>query len=104
VAWELPLEVGKKWTRKYSFTIHAANRTLAIEDAQVVEAYEDVSVPAGTFKAWRVRSTDNLGNENTQWYAPDLGVFVKQSLRRTAKNAAGAGTRDIELISYNRGQ
>jgi len=104
VAWELPLEVGKKWTRKYSFTMHAANRTLAVEDAQVVEAYEDVSVPAGTFKAWRVRSTDNLGNENTQWYAPDLGVFVKQSLRRTAKNAAGAGTRDIELISYNRGQ
>jgi len=103
VAWELPLEVGKKWTRKYSFTIHAANRTLAVEDAQVVEAYEDVSVPAGTFKAWRVRSTDNLGNENTQWYAPDLGVFIKQNLRRTAKNAAGAGTREIELISYTRG-
>jgi hypothetical protein len=102
-AWELPLEVGKKWTRKFSFTIHAANRTLAVEEAQTVEAYEDVAVPAGTFKAWRVRSTDNFGNENLQWYAPDLGVFLKQSLRRTAKHAAGPGTREIELISYNRG-
>jgi len=102
VGYQLPLEVGKKWTRKFSLTIHAAKRTIAVEDAQTLEAYEDVTVPAGTFKAWRVRTTDNLGNENLQWYAPDLGVFIKQSLRRTAKNAAGPGTREIELISYKR--
>ena len=103
VAWELPLEVGKKWTRKYSLTVHAAKRTIDVEDAQVVEAYEDVTVPAGTFKAWRVRSTDNLGNENLQWYAPDLGIFMKQSLRRTGRHAAGPGTREIELVAYKRG-
>jgi hypothetical protein len=102
-AWELPLEVGKKWTRKYRLTIHAANRTIAVEEAQVIEAFEDLTTPAGTFKAWRVRSADNFGNENVQWYAPDLGVFVKQSLRRTAKNPSGPGTREIELVSYTRG-
>jgi hypothetical protein len=101
-AWRFPLEVGKSWTRKYSLTVHAANRTFAIEESQVVEAYEDTTVPAGTFKAWRVRSTDNLGNENVQWYAPELGIFLKQSLRRTAKNAAGPGTREFELVSYKR--
>lgn len=103
VAWELPLEVGKKWTRKYRITIHAANRTLAVEEAQVVEAFEDITVPAGTYKAWRVRTADNLGNENLQWYAPDLGIFIKQSLQRTARNPAGPGTREIELLSYTRG-
>jgi hypothetical protein len=69
----------------------------------VIEAFEDLTTPAGTFKAWRVRSADNFGNENVQWYAPDLGVFVKQSLRRTAKNPSGPGTREIELVSYTRG-
>lgn len=103
VGYQLPIEVGKKWTRKYSLTIHAAKRTIPVEDEQTVEAYEDVTVPAGTFKAWRVRTTDNIGNENLQWYAPDQGVFVKQSLRRTAKHAAGPGTREMEMISYKRG-
>lgn len=102
VGYQLPLEVGKTWTRKFTLTIHAAKQTIPVEDTQTLEAYEDVTVPAGTFKAWRVRTIDNLGNENLQWYAPDLGVFVKQSLRRTAKNAAGPGTREIELVSYQR--
>ncbi len=103
VAWELPLVVGKKWTRKYTLTIHAANRSVAVEDAQHIEAFDDVTVPAGTFKAWRVSTVDNQGNENVQWYAPSLGIFVKQSLRRTSKHPAGPGTREIELVSYKRG-
>jgi len=57
------------------------------------------SVPAGTFKAFRVRSTDTLGNDNVVWFAPQLGIFVKQNLRRTDQSAQGAGTRDIELVS-----
>lgn len=101
--WELPLVVGKKWTRKYTLTIHAANRSVAVEDTQEIEAFEDVTVPAGTYKAWRVRTVDNQGNENLQWYAPSLGIFVKQSLRRTNKHPAGPGTREIELVSYQRG-
>ncbi len=104
VEWQYPLKVGKSWTRKYNMTIHAAKQTFAVEDAQTIEAYEDLTVPAGTFKAWRVRTTDNLGNDNVQWYAPELGIFAKQSLRRTANNAAGPGTREIEVISYNRGK
>jgi hypothetical protein len=103
ITWQYPLEVGKSFNRKYSMTIHAANRTIPVEDTVTIEAYEDTTVPAGTFKAWRVRSTDNLGNENLTWFAPDLGIFIKQSLRRTVQNAAGPGTREIELISYNRG-
>ncbi len=104
ITWQYPLEVGKTFTRKYSMTIHAAKRTLAVEDKVTIEAYEDTTVPAGTFKAWRVRTVDNFGNDNLAWYAPALGLFIKQNLRRTASNPAGPGTREIELTSYTPGK
>ncbi len=99
LSYDWPLEVGKTWTKNHRITIHAAKRTLAFQSTQKVEAYEDVTVPAGTFKAFKVSTSDTLGNENINWFSPDLGIFVKSSLKRTAKNAQGAGTRDIELVS-----
>lgn len=99
LSYEWPLEVGKTWTKKHRVTIHAAKRTLDFQSTQKVEAYEAVTVPAGTFKAFKISTTDTLGNENINWFAPDLGIFVKSSLKRTAKNAQGAGTRDTELVS-----
>ena len=66
-----------------------------------VEAYEDVTVPAGTFKAFKVRTTDTMGNDNVVWFSPELGIFVKQNNRRTAQHAQGPGTRDIELVSQS---
>jgi hypothetical protein len=39
-------------------------------------------------------------NENVVWFSPELGIFVKQNLRRTAKHPAGPGTRDSELVSH----
>jgi hypothetical protein len=99
LSWDWPLEVGKTWTRKYRVTIHATKRTIPYEVTQVVAAYEDVVVPAGTFKAFKVTSSDTLGNENVTWFSSELGLFVKQSLRRTEKHAAGAGTRETQLVS-----
>ena len=97
--WQHPLEVGKTATQKFTMTIHAAKRTIPIESTYTVVAFEDITVPAGTFKVFRVRSTDNAGNENLNWFSPELGLFVKSSLRRTAKHAQGPGTRETELIS-----
>lgn len=67
----------------------------------MVEAYEDVKLPAGTSKTFRVRTSDTLGNENVQWFAPELGLFVKTTMRRTDKHAQGVGTRDAELTAIN---
>jgi hypothetical protein len=100
--WQFPLVVGNTWKKQYKVTFHAQNRTVPFEATQVVEAYEDIVVPAGTFKAFRVRSSDTLGNENVQWFAPDVGMFVKTSMHRTDKNALGAGTRDTEMQSLKR--
>jgi hypothetical protein len=99
LSWEWPIEVGKTWTKKYTITIHATKQTIPFEVRQKVEAYEDVTVPAGTFKAFKVVTSDTLGSENINWFSPELGIFVKTTLRRTAKHPAGAGTRETELVS-----
>lgn len=99
--WEWPLEVGKSWTKTYESTNHGTKRTVSYESTQKVEAYEDVTVPAGTFKTFRITTSTTLGDENVVWFSPDLGIWVKSRLRRTAKHAAGAGTRDDELLSQD---
>jgi hypothetical protein len=99
--WEWPLKVGKSWTRKLTMTTHATNQSVPVEAQITVEAYEDVTTPAGTFKAWRVRSVDNLGNDDVNWVNTDLTILLKQKLTRTAKHAAGPGVRQTELLSQS---
>ena len=99
LSWDWPLKVGKTWTRKHSVTIHSTKQVLPYEATSKVEAYEDVTVPAGKFKAFKVSYSDTLGSENVNWFSPDLGLYVKTSLKRTAKHPAGAGTRETQLVS-----
>ena len=96
-----PLVVGKTSKKSYRMTIHSTNRTVPFDVEQKVEAYEPVTTPAGTFNAFRVLTTDTLGNENTDWIDTKLGIFVKRTLRRTARHAQGAGTREMQVISMS---
>lgn len=99
--WPWPLKVGKSWTTNLMMTMHASNQRVPVESRGVVEAYEDVTIPAGTFKAFRIRTSDNLGNEEVHWVNPDLTVFLKQKLTRTARHAAGPGVRETQLLSQS---
>ena len=99
IGWEWPLEVGKSWTKEYRMTNHMNQRTVTYQSTQKVEGYEDVTVPAGTFKAFRMSTSTSLGEENMVWFSPDLGIWVKAQMRRSAKHPAGAGTRDDMLAS-----
>lgn len=101
--WQWPLEVGKSWTQSMRMTIHATNTTIPFERTQKVEAYEDVTVPAGTFKAYRISTVNTLGDQNVIWYSPEHGIFLKQMNRRTEKHRQGPGTQDTEVVSYKRG-
>lgn len=96
--YDWPLEVGKSWTRRYNMTIHQGNRVIPVEVKVAVEAYEEVTTPGGKFKTFRIRSVDNQGNDDVNWFSPDLGVFVKQKHTRTAVNPNGPGTRETETI------
>ncbi len=99
IGFDWPLEVGKTWTSNHTLTFHAKKQTIPFQRTQKVESYEDVTVPAGTFKAFKISTSDTLGNENVTWYSPELGIFVKQIATRTAKNAAGPGRRETEIVS-----
>lgn len=98
---EWPLTVGATFSKDYSLTMYPAQQTVTYTSTSRVEAYEDVTVPAGAFNAFKVRTTDTIGNDNVVWFSPELGIFVKQNNRRTAQHAQGPGTRDIEMVSQS---
>ena len=99
IGWDYPLAVGNTWSTKHRLTIHAAKRTVPLEVKWNVEAYEEVTVPAGNFNTFRIRSTDNLGNDNVTWWSPEIGLFIKRIQTRTSKSRSGPGTRESELVS-----
>jgi hypothetical protein len=96
-----PLEVGKTLTTNHSVTLYPSKKVVPMEVIQKVEAFEDVSVPAGTFKAFRISWIENNGNENTYWINPETGITVKSILTRTAKSPSGPGKRESQLLSQN---
>lgn len=99
LSYEWPLTVGKTWSASHMQTVHATQQRQRLDIVYWVEASENVSVPAGAFEAFRVKSTDNMGNENLAWFSPALGIYVKQSMRRTDKHPQGPGTREVQLVS-----
>lgn len=99
--WDWPLETGKAWKKSYTMTLHPSMRKVPYEVQQVVEAYEDVTVPAGTVKAFRIRSSDTLGNEDRLWFSPQLGVFVRLELQRTERHPQGTGRRVLVLLRHS---
>ena len=101
ISYDWPLEVGKVSVRQYRVKFPASDQPVAMEYRMEVEAVEDVTVPAGTFRTFRVRSTDSLGNANLEWYSPDLKLWVKRSMERTDKHPQGPGRREIVLKSQN---
>lgn len=100
IGWGYPLEVGRSGTGKYRTTNHVRKQTFDYEWSWRVDAYEDVTVPAGTFKSYKIVTSDTLGTEGVSWWSPALGVNVKASNRRSVKHPAGAGTNDTEIVSH----
>lgn len=90
-----PLRVGGKWNSKYTFrdfSDHSRNVYVHTSKVDVnIRTYEEVKVPAGSFKALRIQA----GGE-TFWYAPSIGWIVKEQ---------GGSQRDnrwiLELVEYD---
>ena len=100
LGYEWPLEVGKTWTQEITLTVGAGTR-IPMKAVWTVEAYEDVTVPAGTFKAWRIVMTDNFGFRQVTWSVPEkLGTYAKRTSERAATHPqGGAGQQVIELVT-----
>lgn len=94
--YRFPLVVGKTWADRHVLTVAGTETTL--DTTWRVEAYEDVTVPAGTFKAWRLVMTDNFGFRQTSWSVPErMGMFAKRVSERPPGHPQGAGTQVMEM-------
>jgi hypothetical protein len=99
LGYDWPLEVGKTWTQDLKLSVGSAS-PVPMKAQWKVEAYEDVTVPAGTFKAWRVSFTDNFGYKQTNWSVAEFGVVAKRVNERAASHPqGGAGTQVMELLT-----
>jgi hypothetical protein len=87
-----PLYVGKKYESKhvYSEKDHTKKIIRSIE----VKSFEEVTVPAGTFEAFKILVRQK-GVEKIYWYSPKLKICLKKWEKHRRK---GESTR--ELIKY----
>lgn len=95
-----PLAVGKTWTTRLTMTRLPSGEKLPLTIDFRVEAWEDVTVPAGTFKSFRMSWRDNLGETEIRWLNPAEGLStIKRHVERPATHPMGAGVLDAELLS-----
>ncbi|MFT4537186.1 MAG: hypothetical protein ACI9P5_004567 [Saprospiraceae bacterium] len=83
-----PLEVGKKWRYESEAPNGVGDRMTIKQDAEVL-SYGDVTVKAGTFKAFKIVYTGTVRNHkyskngapsnDVWWYAPALKSHIKHT-------------------------
>lgn len=99
LGFEYPLTVGKSWVKHAEMMIGESRLAVTYDRACKVEAHEKVAVRAGVFEAFKIGCTSTLGEEETYWINPDMGLFIKMQARRSERNPLGAGTHASELVS-----
>lgn len=79
-----PLWVGKRWTTQYLFKA-PGRPALPFLATYVCDAIEEVKVPAGKFRCYRVWRRVRPATEGSflervtlSWYAPEVGALVKR--------------------------
>jgi len=95
--WQWPLQVGKQWSATVTWTDNGEQeKTYVLTGVWTVEAYEEVKVPAGTFKAFKVsRREIESGAAQEFWYSPEAKGWVKVRGTKTAD-----GNYEEELTAY----
>jgi hypothetical protein len=101
--------LGKTWNTRYRVALRSGKEDEIEENFRVV-AREEITVPAGTFDAFRVESTghrirDPVTVKRTYWVAPGtIARFIAHDV--TAKNTRGQflTTDHTELVSFTPGR
>ena len=77
--YDFPLDVGKTWRQTYHLTDRAKDFSGAVWADYEVLAFEEITVGAGTFMAYKVAITDaSFDHENNvYWYAPEANSTLK---------------------------
>jgi len=121
IRYQFPLTQGQSWTQSMRNADKPPNPFGAIQRRVLVDGYESVTTPAGTFNAVRMRIIMQLDDGTVWryptecnyivWYAPEVGAMVKETQRsfyREKEGVAGASVpgqnATIELVSYTAGR
>ena len=99
------LAVGKKWAARVTQTSERLGSRWREEEFKVVD-FEEITTPAGIFKAFKIESTSMQQNggriKRSYWVEPGWGVHLKSS--RIVFPPRGGQTRESTvLISRTRG-
>ena len=92
--YEFPLFVGKKYQSEYFLKGKVISGN--ISRTVVMKSFENVTVPAGTFKAFKIIA-NRKGVKDIYWYSPELRLYIKKI---TVHHRDGKSTS--ELIQYSK--
>jgi hypothetical protein len=99
-----PLTVGKQWSRDYKGTYIGGRGTVARKITYEVKGIEQVTTPAGTFRAFKLESDDRAGPRDywttTYWYSPETKSIVKSLFDASAGGQVDGLQREIVLIKF----
>jgi hypothetical protein len=108
-----PLEVGQTWDGFFESeaVLRPRNRSTQWRWKATVVAVEDVTVPAGTFQAFKIeydgryfaRQSDQSwtgSHKETAWFAPGINQFVKRELEQRAPGRNFLNHHVIELLAF----
>lgn len=98
--------VGKKWTTRFRIRTGPERPWTDTDYAFQVTGREKITVPAGTFDAFRVEGRGmnfQSGNrmEWVYWIAPEVRRVIAQDFKRTNKSGTVVNYERRELTSYS---
>lgn len=102
-----PLEVGKTWEREYHGLSAKGKRPTYYSNYYTVVSHEEIKVPAGTFKAFKIKQHQVVSQTSWGiryfWYALEVGYYVKHKTSPEESSNANywSGVRNYELMSIS---
>jgi hypothetical protein len=103
IFFDFPIYVGKKWAKMVSgqdmFGVHIDY----LHEFKVI-SYEDMAVPAGTFKSFKIEFSRSFGAREGVyrhyfWFSPEAKTIIKSSYAGH-DGAWRLGSFDFELITF----
>ena len=100
-----PIYVGKKWGKMVSGQSSSRTSLDYLHEFKVI-SFEDISVPAGELRAFKIEFKRSVGIRSSDflkryiWYSPEVKNLVKFYLAEVSGTWT-TGLSDYELVSYN---
>ena len=101
---DFPLVPGKEWSQ--SATLDVNVRRMPVSQSAKVVGWEEVNVPAGTFKALRVEYSTRFGSagevKRISWLVPEVRRYIKMETKVYGNIMVEDET--VELVKFTPGQ